>query len=293
MEKGYLSSWLNVSVTSAKLYRLVEIYEEDLIKEHNLYMILGFPNYMIKEYSYCTTMNNQLIVHLVLHDTDDEIKVPVVFNEIENICDCEIGISSNCKSLTINEEVFSVIDILCLGKTLTQLLYVGKSTGIKEERCSLERLREHKTLQKIMTDTLEGRIDKEICILTFGIAEYKLFETFTPLEYSFNTIDEFNDFPELNKLVNITEAILINTFKPLYNDKYSRGVVPSPEHISYIEYYKKEYNYISLSLDLLSHFIFQTETLTFDPSNEFTFDLINGNKVIFDILPNFFNNTEA
>ena len=138
-----------------------------------------------------------------------------------------------------------------------EVLYVGQSYGTKGDRDSLIRLKSHETLQKVMADILYEDINSEIAITLWE---------FTPRLLT--SLDGRNDFlvtdeedkqhfkkvlsaPPLildNQIINVTEAALINYFKPKYNDKFKNNF-PDITHKGYTFYYDYDYNAITVELD--------------------------------------------
>ena len=135
-----------------------------------------------------------------------------------------------------------------------EVLYVGQSYGTKGDRDALIRLKSHETLQKVMADILYEDINSEIAITLWE---------FTPRLLT--SLDGRNDFlvtdeedkqhfkkvlsaPPLildNQIINVTEAALINYFKPKYNDKFKNNF-PDVTHKGYTFYYDYDYNAITV-----------------------------------------------
>lgn len=146
---------------------------------------------------------------------------------------------------------FSTTELNC------EVLYVGQSYGKKGDRDALNRLKSHETLQKVMADISYEDINSEIAITLWE---------FTPRLIT--SMDGINDFqvteeedllhfkkvlsaPPLfvdNQIINITEAALINYFKPKYNDKFKNNF-PNVTHKGYTFYYNYDYNAITVELD--------------------------------------------
>ncbi|CAM4489242.1 hypothetical protein PATY110618_21825 [Paenibacillus typhae] len=55
--------------------------------------------------------------------------------------------------------------------------------------------------------------------------------------------------PVEEQVINITEAAIINYFKPYYNTNFIENF-PSTEHTGYKQYYDLDYNCMSVELDL-------------------------------------------
>ena len=146
---------------------------------------------------------------------------------------------------------FSTEELVC------EVLYVGQSYGKKGDRDALIRLKSHETLQKILIDILYEDINSELAITLWE---------FTPRLIT--SMDGRNDFlvtekedkqhfekvlsaPPLiidNQIINVTEAALINYFKPIYNVNFKNNF-PDATHKGYTFYYNYDYNAITVELD--------------------------------------------
>ena len=54
-----------------------------------------------------------------------------------------------------------------------EVLYVGQGYGQEGERLAIDRLQDHKTLQRILADTLHEKPDHEVLLLLFRYEHYK------------------------------------------------------------------------------------------------------------------------
>lgn len=138
-----------------------------------------------------------------------------------------------------------------------EILYIGQSYGKKGERDALIRLKSHETLQKVLADISYGEINYEIAITLWE---------FTPrLQSSMDGRSEFTvsekedeahflrvlSSPPLildGQIINVTEAALINYFKPEYNTNFVNNF-PDISHKGYQFYYDYDYNSIIVELD--------------------------------------------
>lgn len=92
----------------------------------------------------------------------------------------------------------------------------------------------------------------------------------------------FSELPLYDQVINVTEAALINYFKPKYNKDFIENF-PDPQHVGYRQYYDLDYNCITIELDL--------EFDTF-PIIELRTE-INNIKSCFDVIQyNLFNNNK-
>ncbi|ASZ07107.1 MULTISPECIES: hypothetical protein [Enterococcus] len=282
-------SWASISeafVDSANIYKPSEIYDSDPVSFQYLYMILGIPEYFIRSVTLVLESKNSLNIRLE-SECGKMIEHNFIFNNIEEINRETIFLMNNKRELSINDENYSVYEMLTTPDLLIEadLLYIGQ--GMKNS--ALERLRKHSRLQQILADNNEKNPRKDIWIVTFSINEKKYLETMTPIEFSNNKFSDIDDYVSTENLVNITEASLINYFKPIYNIEFTKNTVPSPNHDSYAEYYKKNFNSMNFNLTLLSKFILKTEETTFYPGMQIISNAIVGDMNTFDLLSNYTN----
>lgn len=138
-----------------------------------------------------------------------------------------------------------------------EVLYVGQSYGNNGERIAQQRLSSHKTLQKILTDCHSKYRDKRIFILLLEMTPI-LNTSFDGIsnKYSANEDEENEHFekgikhlPLYDQVINISEAALINYFKPEYNVNFVENF-PSDRHKGYKQYFDLDYNCLTVELDL-------------------------------------------
>ncbi|MEC1664506.1 hypothetical protein [Bacillus halotolerans] len=144
------------------------------------------------------------------------------------------------------------------GKLDTEILYIGQSYGSNGERTAIDRLKSHSTLQKIQSELLFEGAERDLALLLLEFTP-KLLSSFDgrTQNYEKSPEEDINHLQEvvgnpplkLNKqIINITEAALINYFKPYYNDKFKDNF-PDVEHKGYKQYYDLDYNAVSVELD--------------------------------------------
>lgn len=137
-----------------------------------------------------------------------------------------------------------------------EILYIGQSFGENGNRDAIERLSSHSTLQKIYSEAIINNPDSDIWIMLCNFQQINLtsingmIKTNTSDEIEFERINKFlkGKFTDKQK-INFTEAALIKTFKPPYNEKYKNSF-PNPNHSSYSECYKLDITGIVIELDL-------------------------------------------
>lgn len=120
-----------------------------------------------------------------------------------------------------------------------EILYVGQGYGTEGERLALDRLQDHKTLQRILADTLHKQPDHEVLLLLFRYEHYKKHsstggdfsvEPTATDEESIKYLHDVMDatFSRKNR-VSLAEAGLIRYFEPMYNKIYKK-TFPSEKH---------------------------------------------------------------
>lgn len=138
-----------------------------------------------------------------------------------------------------------------------EVLYIGQAYGKDGNRTAFKRLEQHSTLQKILIKYRNDHPDKHIYILLLEIKE-QLAMSFDGHSEEYIKTEEESDkhmeqvccnLPEENQVINITEAALINYFKPEYNVNLVDNF-PNEKHKGYKQYYDLDYNAISVELDL-------------------------------------------
>lgn len=138
-----------------------------------------------------------------------------------------------------------------------EVLYIGQSYGKEGNRDALTRLRSHETLQKIMADVSHEDINSEIAITVWEFTP-RLITSFdgrngflVSTEEDEKHLKKVLSAPPLyldSQIVNVTEAALINYYKPKYNEKFKNNF-PDIGHKGYKFYYDYDYNAILVELD--------------------------------------------
>lgn len=129
--------------------------------------------------------------------------------------------------------------------------------GKDGNRTAFDRLEQHATLQKILTEYRNDHPDKHIYILLLEIQK-QLAMSFDGRSKEYMKTEEESDkhmkqvccnLPEEDQVINITEAALINYFKPEYNINFVDNF-PNENHKGYRQYYDLDYNSLLVELDL-------------------------------------------
>lgn len=138
-----------------------------------------------------------------------------------------------------------------------EVLYIGQSFGKNGERTAQKRLASHSTLQKILTDCHSKYHDKQLYILLLEMTPM-LNTSFDGITKKYTATESEEDIhfygglinlPEYQQVINITEAALINYFKPFYNTCFVDNF-PNSNHKGYQQYFALDYNCLTVELDL-------------------------------------------
>ncbi|MPQ30557.1 hypothetical protein E4V42_03785 [Clostridium estertheticum] len=279
--RKYLSEFgLNV-FTSYKT--IIPVEHLNIIKDghdYHIYSIMSCPkvryvkdSFKASEECISLTLEKQIkdsvetieIQHLVLDGNLDHTKLGLACLYPYNKLNIEIndnewlntfgrGLSSNKISL----EAQGVLDISGPTRNLEfEILYIGQAFGKDGERIATDRLKSHSTLQKILTDYYSSHPDKQLYIFLFEFTP-QLQMSFDGLTRIYTATQEeedshFNDVMsnplKYNQIINITEAAMINYFKPPYNVNFVDNF-PDEEHKGYSQYYDLDYNNLVVEIDL-------------------------------------------
>jgi hypothetical protein len=138
-----------------------------------------------------------------------------------------------------------------------EVLYIGKSYGKDGHRLAQDRLSSHSTLQKILTDFHSKYQDRRIFLLLLEMSPI-LNTTMDGINKEYEVSDEedeehiekvISNLPIYEQVINITEAAMINYFKPHYNTIFVDNF-PSDKHKGYRQYFDLDYNCLTVELDL-------------------------------------------
>lgn len=134
-----------------------------------------------------------------------------------------------------------------------EVLYIGRAYGKEGNRTAFDRLKSHESLQRILAEHTYEEVIGDIAIALFEI-DAKLIGEFidmtNPSEDLFNleSVLLLKDPIAMNQVINITEAALINFFKPKYNDILKNNF-PDKTHTSYNESFKLRYTSVTVEVD--------------------------------------------
>ncbi|PAL05266.1 preprotein translocase subunit SecA [Peribacillus simplex] len=138
-----------------------------------------------------------------------------------------------------------------------EIIYIGQSYGKMGDRDALKRLKSHETLQKVMADILYDDINFEIAITLWEFTPRLLHSIDGRNGYQVTEDEDRQHMQKVlsappliidNQIINVTEAALINYFKPKYNVDFVNNF-PDVKHKGYTFYYNYDYNGITVELD--------------------------------------------
>lgn len=229
----------------------------------------AFHIYMINKIKRLSFVENSIKVL----DTHVEVQIKHGVTLIDKIETIKIPLNENVVGYEFEGDKILIMkdgyggglkaDILWLHSTFSfehldcEVLYVGQSYGKKGDRDALIRLKSHETLQKVMADILYEDINSEIAITLWEFTPQLLTSMDGRNGFQVTDKEDLKHFEKVlsapplildNQIINVTEAALINYFKPIYNDKFKNNF-PDVTHKGYTFYYNYDYNAISVELD--------------------------------------------
>ena len=250
-------SFSSFSINNFKIFKSSEINDEDIPCDHHLYMILGFPKIFIRE----ITENKEGL--LIRVETEELIPIELTFNDGSENYTFKKRFDNT--SVEINGEHFSILELIFeyiysdrKSSIISEVLYIGQAQGTDGLTNVKNRLLSHSTLQKILSDCHDSKINYDVRIISFSVKEDRIATTLTTEQTSKIQIDDVlvgESFTEKSVIINIVEAGLINLLKPKYNKNFKNSSFPSRNHKSY-ENYNKNSNLIIIDLRKLPSFIF-------------------------------------
>ena len=234
----------------------VFIKEESVVKYRDYFSIILFA-YMEDKYTEYT-------VNVKLAEDLDHRKVCVKSTYPHTLLKLTIEDDEWCNVHSIDNyfelhamEVFDQYAVHLMPRIKYKVLYIGQSYGKRGERSAIERLSSHETLQKILIDVQRNYPEYEIKIMLLEM-ECNLGVGIDTITASTKKSDEedrshieavLSHLPEEQQIINITEAAMINYFKPPYNSTFVENF-PCPKHKSYKQYYELDYNDLTIELDM-------------------------------------------
>lgn len=283
MERKYLfEAGLNVYTSYKTIISVEHLKELEQIDTHkyHIYGILAYPKIYFKNdkvYTdkegihiclFCPTENNKEYVLPVWEISDDidysKVKIKQIYPYSKMIVTIEDKAFLESHPEVVNEsitlvaqELFGVFAEGLISKQEFEVLYIGQAYGQYGERTAFTRLSAHSTLQKILTDCQTKYSDKHIYIILLEFTPI-LNMTFDGLSKQYTMSEDVSDqhmndvitnLPEEQQIINITEAAIINYFKPEYNVNFVENF-PDENHRGYKQYFDLDYNCLTVEFDL-------------------------------------------
>lgn len=267
MRKFFTEFGLNVS-TSYKT--LIPVEYLHMVKDkhaYHIYFILSCPKLFINPESIVKQKDNiSLQIYEIVDGKPSEMKdIRFKFQGNHDHRNFEIGCSYPFIGLDIKLESGDTITIdsqtiMNYSKTGNKIdfevLYIGQSYGNQGSRLAQDRLKSHSTLQKILTDYNVKYPDKriyifllEICPILNTVMDGLHMSMANEEQEDKHFKDVFENPLKMDQIINITEAALINYFKPEYNINFVENF-PDTEHKGYTQYFDLDYNTLTVELDL-------------------------------------------
>lgn len=246
-----------VTICNPKLLETVDVSEAS----YHVYMINKIKRLSFVENSINITDSHvevQIKHGVTLTNKVETIKIPLH----ENMVDYEL----ESDKLLIMKDGYGggiKLDILWLytaffTKNLEcEVLYVGQAYGKLGNRDALKRLKSHETLQKVMADILYEDINYEIAITLWEFTPRLLTSMDGRKGFQVTDKEDKEHFHKVlsapplyldSQIINVTEAAIINYFKPKYNENFKNNF-PDVGHKGYKFYYDYDYNAITVELD--------------------------------------------
>lgn len=314
MRKYQTEFGLNVFTQYKKIISVnqLEYFKEDEAHNYHIYGILMGPRYFIKPHSYEQFMDHfTTVIFTTIDDITTEYSLDIQIDSSLDHRDIELSSSypHNELKITINDDafcekygipdhaieitatdLFNGVGAMQVKRVRYKVLYIGQAYGKRGERGAIDRLSAHSTLQKILIDCQRIYPQYDLYILLMDMAHRLGMDISRPdiptakisSDDDRHIEDVLSELPEERQVINITEAALINYFKPEYNSTFVENF-PLPTHKSYRQYYDLDYNEVTVEVDMeFDNFPFvelYTDTATIDSPWKFVhYQLDNSNE---------------
>jgi hypothetical protein len=267
VKRKYLSEFaLHVYSSHGTMFYPADIPILSFKEKYHIYMINLIPklNFVMESLQ---QFNDYLSIDIKL-TTASEIRTETIEFAVDDIDHTQLLIETDKPKKTLNifysKDRESGIGLRVLYAYIqfadtpldTEVLYIGQSYGTGGSRTALDRLGSHSTLQKILS---EMSFSEEIRDISLSLWEFtpRLFASFDGIskKYEKNKDEDtahmkqiLREEQQYNQIINITEAALINYFKPVYNDKFKNNF-PLITHNGYKYYYDLDYNSVLVEID--------------------------------------------
>ena len=251
---------------------LIEANQLNMIEwpdnKYHIYMILGHPVIYTKPGEYRCTKE---FIEVGLYKTVNGIETPLhplrfalvegidhsIFTPSSSYPYDSISLTSpNGKTRVFIQQLYDKF-VKYMKYLEFDVFYVGQSYGKEGSRNALDRLSSHSTLQDILLGCQSRYSDRFIYLLLLEF-DYRIVASMDGTIKEFSKTDSedkariekvISTLSQEMQVINITEAALINHFKPEYNEKFVENF-PAPEHKSYRHYYDCDYRDIVVELNI-------------------------------------------
>ena len=209
------------------------------------------------------TKNTNFVIPFQIHEDLDHTKIKIETRYPHETFSVIIE-DDDWKSNHPDEDLYLEYNITCIAEKVLfeecmacdfKVAYIGQSFGNNGERVAIDRLMSHSTLQNILADCQSKKSEYNVRILLLQFEQDCHVEAI-PIEGINMLVSTPPNLSE-KQIINITEAVLINYFKPEYNKDFISSF-PSKAHTSYSELY--DFGYTELVLDL--SYLFEAENVS-------------------------------
>jgi len=267
MRKYFTEFGLNVSTAYKTIIPVEHLDEVDDGHDYHIYFILSAPKIFVRPESILTECEGiSLQIYKIIGGKQSELQ-DIKFALCDGIdhrklkIECMYPFTSieiqtdTGEKIPVDAQV--IMNYVNPGREwIFDVLYIGQAYGKQGNRHAQDRLKSHSTLQKILTDCNVKYPDRRIYILLLEVAPIlnSVMDginkgTVSDEEENRHFSNIFENPLKMEQIINITEAALINYFKPEYNINFVDNF-PDSAHKGYSQYYDLDYNSISVELDL-------------------------------------------
>lgn len=256
----------------------LELLEDEDNRDYHIYGILLAPKFFYKPDSViCFSDHFEITIFSNSFEQYSEYTIPVCFakdlnhnkltfdgiypySALKVNIDDEDWLSNNDFDKTFEiqiSELFDHCSNALVDRLKYKVLYIGQAYGKRGERSAIDRLSSHDTFQKILIDSQRNYPECELKLLLLeinyrvgmGIANSSIPTIKDNAADNEHIKNVTTNLPEYRQVINITEAALINYFKPEYNSTFIENF-PSNKHKTYHQYYELDYNELIVEVDM-------------------------------------------
>lgn len=211
---------------------------EGRINNANHYIIMSAPKALINANS-VSISNNICSCEIEINVSNQTISNKINLNLLESVTRVKANESRNALILTHHDSEDRILPAWYLGVYKSHLqdlhnfkvLYIGQAIGNKQQRNPMQRLQNHSTLQRILTNMLYTKPDYDIFIGIFNIEEPNYMismdginpAVITGVKDNEHTNEVLDAMFNHNEIVTILESSLIKYFQPEYNVLFKKS----------------------------------------------------------------------